>query len=386
MWGNMMDAEVYFNAKLTQVRRLLGKAEYPDSATRCMLVIEQALRQIAARYIERVDDKVKQNVLEGVRKRRQKTLDKLTMGQMVYVFQESGFLDACARTTGKDLSSLSIINLDKLTQLRNKIIHNAQEATQTEAEFLLHCLRIILETFDLQKPINNDAVKRTNITVEGNITMATPPVPFALQQRIIEFLLTLPALNDSPARQAFLNSAGLDPQLQQRIRVADPPSQFFHLLVPMLSQYGTLEDGRHALQAVLETAQQYVGQEGAGISEQLLRELRNIFTRTPAADVPSEIKPMPVITPPVKSTVPKESLDTQILRVLAEYYQQHPGDPEMDIADVLNALPEQPMQRIQIELFALKKKGWISYELTTEGNAGLVWIEPRGIKITRANR
>ena len=107
--------------------------------------------------------------------------------------------------------------------------------------------------------------------------MGIASIPFALQKRIIEFLLTLPNLHDSAQQQAFLNSAGLDPQLQQRIRVADPPSQFFHLLAPLLSQYGTLEDGRQALQAILEAAKAYIGRDGQAVCESLIQELHDVM-------------------------------------------------------------------------------------------------------------
>lgn len=154
----------------------------------------------------------------------------------------------------------------------------------------------------------------------------------------------------------------------------------------MLSQYGTLEDGRHALQAILEAAKVYVGKEGQAQCEQLLRELQGLLAGKPSVAAQSEAKPASVSSSPAKPPVPAESLDTQILRVLAGYYQQHPGDPEMNIEDVLSALPQHQLQAIQAQLFALKKKGWIDYDLNPEGNAGLVWIEPKGIKIAKVSR
>jgi uncharacterized protein with HEPN domain len=71
------------------------------------------------------------------------------MGQMVYTLKESKFLEACARLSDKNLDSLHVIDLGKLTELRNKIIHEHQQATRTEAEFLLHSLKMMLETFGL---------------------------------------------------------------------------------------------------------------------------------------------------------------------------------------------------------------------------------------------
>jgi hypothetical protein len=287
-----MHTDINFHAKLTQIQRLLDKAEYPDSATRCMLVIEQALRQVAAQYLERVDDQVKQKVLEGVRKRRQQTIDKLTMGQLVYVFQESGFLDACAQTAGKDLSSLSIINLEKLTQLRNKFIHNAQEATPTEAEFLLLCLKVIVTTFDLSALPEKSVSTPSAAEAELLEPMDTTSLSGIFHNRIVTFLTSLPNMADHAAQQALLTSAGLDPELHQQINVAGPPGQFFQLLIPILNKYGTLNDGRHALQAVLEAAQKLTGQEGRKQCAQLIQELQAVASGTPPS--PSQpVQPLP---------------------------------------------------------------------------------------------
>ncbi len=78
-----------------------------------------------------------------------------------------------------------------------------------------------------------------------------------------------------------------------------------------------------------------------------------------------------------------ENPDTSILRILYTYYQEHPGDPEMSIDMLLRNIAGCQADAIQTELFSLKKRGWIGYELTDSGTAGLVWIEPKGIKIAK---
>ncbi|GAK60798.1 hypothetical protein U27_00696 [Candidatus Vecturithrix granuli] len=380
-----MNEVLDFQARIDGIQRILGIGEYTTAATECVKLTEQALRCMVSQYIDQVSAKVKSDVQEATRKRvrGEGGIEKLTMGQMIYTLRDAKFLEDWARVTGKSLSGLRVIDLEKLTQLRNKFMHDGAEATRAEAEFLLQCLHFILETFDLYKPIKNRITAQIPANSEESATMEASLLPFAFHTRMVEFLLTLPNLDDSYAQRAFLNSAGLDPQLQQRIHVADPPSQFFHLLVPMLSQYGTLKDGRHALQAILEAAKAYVGKEGQAQCEELLRELQCLLAGKPSVAAQSEAKPASVSSSPAKPPVSAESLDTQILRVLAGYYQQHPGDPEMNIEDVLSALPQHQLPTIQAQLFALKKKGWIGYDLTSEGSAGLVWIEPKGIKIAR---
>ncbi len=84
-----------------------------------------------------------------------------------------------------------------------------------------------------------------------------------------------------------------------------------------------------------------------------------------------------------RKNLESESLDTSILRTLYTYYQKHPGDPEMSIDDLIREIPGHHVETVRTELFSLKKKGWIGYDLTASGTAGLVWIEPKGIKIAK---
>ena len=58
------------------------------------------------------------------------------------------------------------------------------------------------------------------------------------------------------AFQSLLFSAGIDANLGNQLDFGLPTAQFFSLLVKILSEYGTLEDGRRALIAVMENYQQ----------------------------------------------------------------------------------------------------------------------------------
>ena len=68
-----------------------------------------------------------------------------------------------------------MINFHELTALRNKFIHGEMEATRSEAEFLLNCLQVILETFDIE---SLEAVKKP-------LARPQPPVPRNLRDRRI---------------------------------------------------------------------------------------------------------------------------------------------------------------------------------------------------------
>jgi hypothetical protein len=168
-----MNEHVDFIEKVKHVERLLDKNEYMDSATRCVIVIEQALRYVINQYLDRVDEEVKCNFQDAVRKRdrRGDGVESLTMGQLVHIVRESKYFDALARVLGKDISSLRIIDFEKLTELRNKFAHHGQDASRTEAEFLLHCLKVILETCNLmifenaKEVVTSEVERRVSVSV-----------------------------------------------------------------------------------------------------------------------------------------------------------------------------------------------------------------------------
>lgn len=163
-----MDASINFYEKIRHVERLLHKQEYTDSATRCVLVIEQAFRHIARLYAEQVDEDTRRRVQNAVRKRSRQSgdIDRLTMGQLAHVFRETNFFEAVARYLGKDSSSFAIVDIEKLTALRNKFAHHDQQASSTEAAFLLECLRVLLETFELIDPATHLPPSGTIIGME----------------------------------------------------------------------------------------------------------------------------------------------------------------------------------------------------------------------------
>lgn len=104
-------------------------------------------------------------------------------------------------------------------------------------------------------------------------------LPVILQNNIIDFLTSLPNIHDSKSQRALIERAVLDPQLQNQIVFSGSSGQFFQLLIPALFSYGTLQDGRNALEAILETAKDYVGQEKKIYCETFIREVRDFITK-----------------------------------------------------------------------------------------------------------
>ena len=101
-------------------------------------------------------------------------------------------------------------------------------------------------------------------------------LPVALHRKIVDFFTSLPMIDDRNGRRAFIHSVALDAQLQGQIEFPGSSRQFFELLVPQLVRYGQLKDGRHALETVLESAKNYVGQDRREDCERLLQELRAV--------------------------------------------------------------------------------------------------------------
>ncbi|MBN2285227.1 MAG: hypothetical protein JXI43_02175 [Tissierellales bacterium] len=99
-----------------------------------------------------------------------------------------------------------------------------------------------------------------------------------INNQIVDFLTSLPNSNDISTQRALLSSAGLDERLLNQLSFTDSPSQFFPLLVSILRKYGTLEDGRDALEAVLESTKNYIGQEKRAYCDILVGELHKTLS------------------------------------------------------------------------------------------------------------
>ncbi len=101
-------------------------------------------------------------------------------------------------------------------------------------------------------------------------------LPPELQTQIVDFLISLPIIRDSDGQQAFVDSAGLDSKLYAQISIGKSPNTFIRNLVTTLIRFGQLDDGRNALEAILEAAKNYVGQDRRVYCDTLIEELRII--------------------------------------------------------------------------------------------------------------
>ena len=94
-----------------------------------------------------------------------------------------------------------------------------------------------------------------------------------LQNKIVEFLASLPNIEGIEGQQAFILTAGLDATLQNQIHFGGTKYQFFQLLVSTLANYGTLDDGRNALKAIIEASKSYKGKDKREYCDSLIQQL-----------------------------------------------------------------------------------------------------------------
>jgi hypothetical protein len=136
-------------SRLKDAERLLNKAEYTAAAKECVGLIEQVLRQMLLQYAPQLEEKDRLKVQEAAQKRPAKRIEALTMGQVINVIRESAFFDAWGRVSGRTHSKIRLINLDRLNELRNELIHTNRNADPSEAKFLCECLQAILGDVDI---------------------------------------------------------------------------------------------------------------------------------------------------------------------------------------------------------------------------------------------
>lgn len=156
----------HFEERIALLRHNLNMGGYTIVARECVGLVEYALRHLFCQNLTHLGEqnrltvqKAELEIGKGI-----KGIERFTLGELVGVFRKSKFIEAWGRISGKDLSSIRIINFDQLTKLRNTFVHGDREATQAEAEFLFNCLQIILETFELESttPVLPEVDKKTS--------------------------------------------------------------------------------------------------------------------------------------------------------------------------------------------------------------------------------
>lgn len=138
-------------ARIDFIRQQIKAGEFTAPARECTVIIENSFRELYRRGIGLLSgaDRIKVNQTEAQIGAGNKTVDDFTMGQLVALYRNSGFLGAWSAATGNELRGIGMINLDEMVKLRNSLTHGSHETTRQEAELLFQCVQSILETFGI---------------------------------------------------------------------------------------------------------------------------------------------------------------------------------------------------------------------------------------------
>lgn len=110
--------------------------------------------------------------------------------------------------------------------------------------------------------------------------------------------------------------------------------------------------------------------EMAGISGHLIPQL---ITQAQSSVQKKPLQPQKISSP---------SLDESILQILYTYQQEHPGDPKMNMQDILMSCNSSLQELIRM-LYQLQEKKWVDFELTEQAGSGQVWLTSAGRKVAK---
>ncbi len=280
-----MNERMDFKEELKYIERLLGKEEYTAALWRCVAVIEQVLRQVLKQNLPELEQKVQDKIQKAVQRRDKigKGIDGLTMGNLVYVFRESHFIDAWACVSGKEPSRVRLLDLDKLTKFRNKFAHELRKASKGEADFLFECLRVVLEDFgfvsheEVQKTSRSDGERtkpvRQHVEAPGQLGMKLEKSDF---QILIQLVQNLPEFGMERERRRLVAGAlegepNADTMLA-RLDLGGSPMGAAIETVRFLQGFGQVADGKQALGVFLNFLKPYLGGEQAEFIDTLFTQ------------------------------------------------------------------------------------------------------------------
>lgn len=164
----------------------------------------------------------------------------------------------------------------------------------------------------------------------------------AMKAKMIKLLLSLPNLHQDTARSGLLNAAQIDRALVNEIEIDQPLSSFVPNVVELFAIYGTLEDGRHALEALLVAARNRSGREFRQQCDAIFMEWLGRLPEAISAEAAQEpsIAETPIAAP--RSSV-SDLKRKRLEQDLAQYQQQYEAVSEQKRND-LNAMNQVALQ------------------------------------------
>ena len=154
---------------------------------------------------------------------------------------------------------------------------------------------------------------KSNATAQSPRPAAAPSE--AIKANIRELLMSIDSLNTQKGRSALIQSARFDPMLIAQLDADQPLVTFVPNTVATLAHYGILNDGRHALEAVLTAA---CVLEGQTFQQQCRAVFLEWLGRAP--EIVNAAPPQPVTPPrPSFAEIKRQQIEEQREDALKKY-------------------------------------------------------------------
>ena len=172
----------------------------------------------------------------------------------------------------------------------------------------------------------------------SNMLTPTAAPSETIKAQIRELLMSVASLQTHNGRQALIQSASFDPLLIAQLDADQALVTFVPNTVATLANYGILENGRHALEALLTAARPLQGQE---FQQQCDAVLAAWLGR-----MPESANAAPPATPSIRlNALKRQALEQQF----AHYEKQYHAVSQQLVSD-LNAMHQIPLQNQRDQL------------------------------------
>ena len=182
----------------------------------------------------------------------------------------------------------------------------------------------------------------------------TPPIVApskAIIAKVSQLLRSLGGLQTENGRRALMLNAQLDRALIQQIEVNQPVSTFVPIIVELLANHGTMENGRHALEALLIAARDLGGKEFKQQCDAIFMEWLGRVPESTAAEIAPE--PPAQNTPPSK---PRSTVNELKRKSLEQQFANYQKQYEAVLQQKMNDLNTMNQVTLQNQLDDLERK------------------------------
>jgi len=151
------------SSKLKAITDNFELENYDVVIQQALVLIEKKLRELIKRDLIQLNSPVQITVMKHLANRN-KTIDDLTMGEIVGLLRETKFFDAWKQKFHRDLCVFETIDLNKLVIFRNDVAHGKPTMhTKEEAELVMYYRQIVFQVFDeLENSVDRGKIRQVS--------------------------------------------------------------------------------------------------------------------------------------------------------------------------------------------------------------------------------